>query len=403
MRLNLLFLLLIAVPSAAQAPSPSGLTPDDYRADARSIEPLIAAQYAYLDRFERGLAPISPRLRAEAEQVTDRQSLLVFAERVLLALADHHAITGASTAHSWAVVPSYADLWIERLSADYVVGAIRDGSPAAAAGIVPGDLLTGVSGVPIAVAVEAFWSDLGLPLTDERASFAARVLAAGRRDSSRQLELRRRSGETRTVELPNLYTVARAAGERRLVVSQRRGGALEIRFNDSLGENGTIAEFDAAMAEARPAERIVIDLTETPSGGNTVVARALMGWFVTRARSYQIHSLPAEERATGVPRQWVEQVLPRAGKSHRGPVMVRVGRWTGSMGEGLAIGFHAIGADVVGTRMAGLRGAVYDHRLGRTGLVLKLPTERLYAVDGTPRENFVPQPPIRVLHHRSPK
>ena len=69
MRFTLLFLLLVAVPSAAQAPSPSALTPDDYRVDARSIEPLIAAQYAYLDRFEGGLAPISPRSRAEAEQV----------------------------------------------------------------------------------------------------------------------------------------------------------------------------------------------------------------------------------------------------------------------------------------------------------------------------------------------
>ena len=239
----------------------------------------------------------------------------------------------------------------------------------------------------------------GLPLTDERASFAARVLAAGRRDSPRHLELRSRSGETRAVELPNLYAANRERLERPLVVSERRGGALEIRLNDSLGENGTIAAFDAAMAGARPAERIVIDLTETPSGGNTVVARAIMGWFVTRARSYQIHSLPAEERATGVPRQWVEQVLPRPGKSHRGSVTVRVGRWTGSMGEGLAIGFHAIGADVVGTRMAGLRGAVYDHRLSRTGLVLKLPTERLYAVGGTPREDFIPQQP----HPRAPR
>jgi len=288
-----LFLLLVTVPSAAQAPSPSALTPDDYRVDARSIEPLIAAQYAYIDRFEDGRAPISPRLRAEAEQVTDRQSLLVFAERVLLALADHHAITGASTAHSWAVVPSYSDLWIERRNAGYVVGAIRDGSPAAGAGIVPGDLLTAVSGVPIGVAVEGFWADLGVPLTDERASFAARVLAAGRRDSPRHLELRSRSGETRAVELPNLYAANREGLERRLVVSERRGGALEIRLNDSLGEDGTIAAFDAAMAGARRAERIVIDLTETPSGGNTVVARAIMGWFVTRARSYQIHSLPA--------------------------------------------------------------------------------------------------------------
>ena len=70
---------------------------------------------------------------------------------------------------------------------------------------------------------------------------------------------------------------------------------------------------------------------------------------------------------------------------------VRVGRWTGSMGEGLAVGFDAIGARVEGGLMAGLLGAIYDHRLERSALVVKLPTERLYAVDGTPREAFVPR------------
>ena len=61
------------------------------------------------------------------------------------------------------------------------------------------------------------------------------------------------------------------------------------------------------------------------------------------------------------------------------------------MGEGLAIGLNAIGARVEGSRMAGLLGAIYDHRLERSGQVIKIPTERLYAVDGTPREHFVPK------------
>jgi carboxyl-terminal processing protease len=63
------------------------------------------------------------------------------------------------------------------------------------------------------------------------------------------------------------------------------------------------------------------------------------------------------------------------------------------MGEGLGIGFHAIGARVEGSRMAGLLGAIYDHKLERSGQVIKLPTERLYAVDGTAREQFVPKAP----------
>jgi carboxyl-terminal processing protease len=163
-----------------------------------------------------------------------------------------------------------------------------------------------------------------------------------------------------------------------------------IRFNDSLGDDRTVATFDAAMAGALPDQPIVLDLTDTASGGNTVVARAIMGWFVDAPTAYQIHNLPAEERETGVPRQWIEQVLPRPGKRHHGTVTVRVGRWTGSLGEGLAVGLDALGAEVVGDPMAGLLGAIYDHRLANSGLVIKLPTERLYAVDGTPREDFRP-------------
>ncbi|HRJ63702.1 MAG TPA: S41 family peptidase, partial [Brevundimonas sp.] len=179
-------------------------------------------------------------------------------------------------------------------------------------------------------------------------------------------------------------------GERPPISTLPSGEALIIRFNDSLGDSDTVAAFDAIMTAAQPDQTVVLDLRDTASGGNTVVARGIMGWFVDEARPYQIHRLPAEERETGVPRQWVEQVLPRPGKRHHGPVVVRVGRWTGSMGEGLAIGLDSLDALVVGEPMAGLLGAIHDHRLSNSGLVIKLPTERLYAVDGTPREAFVP-------------
>jgi carboxyl-terminal processing protease len=136
--------------------------------------------------------------------------------------------------------------------------------------------------------------------------------------------------------------------------------------------------------------KIILDLTDTPSGGNTSVARAIMGWFVSRASSFQMHQLPAEERETGIARQWIEQVLPREGKHHVTLPIVRVGRWTGSMGEGLAIGFAAFGARVEGTQMAQLKGAVYDFTLPSSGLTVKFPAERLYTVKGRPREDFVP-------------
>ena len=359
----------------------------DYAADARSIERLVNEDYAYLERFEGGHMPLSDKLRAEAEAVDSREELIRYAERALTTLADHHAITGASLADSWGLVPSYSDLWIE--GSDYAITAVREGSPAEKAGVRAGDRLTAVGGVSIVQAVEAFWADLGLPVTAVRAVYAARVLAAGRRNGPRHLTIGH-GGQTRELELPNLYTVR--PPDRPPLTASDQGEALAISFNDSLGEDETIAAFDTAMAQADPGQPIVLDLTDTASGGNTSVARAIMGWFVDRPTSYQMHVLPAEERQTGIPRQWLEQVLPRSGKHHDGPVTVRVGRWTGSMGEGLAIGFDAIGARIEGGPMAGLLGAIYDYPLEQSGVVIKFPVERLFHVDGTPRERFVPRP-----------
>ncbi|MDQ8029463.1 MAG: S41 family peptidase [Brevundimonas sp.] len=382
MRLALLLAALLPFAGLAHAQT-AGLTPEAYRADAQSIEGLINSQYGYLDRFPGGVMPMSDALRAEAAAVHDGATLLAYAEHALTALADHHAITGSSFRDSRALTPSYADLWVEREGEVWRITAVREGSPAEAAGVRAGETLDAVGDRTTTEAVRLFWTQLGLEPGGERDGYAARVLAAGRRDRPRDLTV---SG--RRLTLPNLYAVS--AGDRPPVTVIEAADRLTIRFNDSLGDSATIAAFDAAMTQARPGQTVVLDLTDTASGGNTSVARGVMGWFVSEARPYQIHNLPAEERETGVPRQWVEQVLPRAGKRFEGPVVVRVGRWTGSMGEGLAVGMDALGARVEGDRMAGLLGAIHDLRLEHSGLVIKLPVERLYAVDGTPREAFEP-------------
>lgn len=381
---ELLILALIwSVPAVATATATSQT--GDFRRDAQSIETIVNRDYAYLDRFPGAVMPLTDKLRAEAAAVTDRRSLLRYAERALLVLADHHAITGSSLADSWAVVPSHSDLWIERQGAALVITAVRAGSPSAAAGVMPGDRLRGIDGLPATRAIAAFLADLGLEDSDERAGFAARILAAGRRDRTRSLSIEHGNGPVRELVLPNLYM--RRPDRPPLIAT-----ATTICFNDSLGEDATIAAFDAAMRRIPSKSPVTIDLRDTPSGGNTVIARAVMGWFVTRATGYQIHNDPSEQRRTGIARQWIEQVLPRAGKYHAGPLTVRVGRWTGSMGEGLAIGLRAIKARITGGPMAGLRGAVSDINLAHSGITLKLPTERLMTVDGIPRELFLAPP-----------
>lgn len=362
--------------------------PADFAADARSIERLVNANYAYLERFPGQRMPMTARLRAEAGAVADEKGLIRYSERALALLADHHAITGSSLKDSWALFPSYGDLWVEPRGGRFAITSVRDGSPAFAAGIRRGDTLLAVDGQPLAAAVAAFWSDLGVPDGSGHDGYAARVLAAGKRDRPRRLTIGRAGTAPRHLSLPSLYTDRRP--DLPPVSVMASGRTTRIRFNDSLGDSATIAAFDLAMARLAPGDHLLLDLTDTPGGGNTVIARAILGWFVRKPAPYQVHALPAEERETGIARQWVEQVLPRSGKYRRGPVTVRVGRWTGSMGEGIAIGFAVLGKRVEGEQMAGLLGAIHDYQLEKSGKIVKFANERLSAVDGTPREQFVP-------------
>jgi carboxyl-terminal processing protease len=375
---------------ALSAASLQAASPADYASDAKALDQLIAENYAYLDRFG-GAVPTSPKLDAERDAVKENDALLHYAEDKLAALADHHAIAGRSFRTSWALVPSYADLWIVADAQDYAIDSVRADSPAAQFGIVSHDRLIAIDGVPIDQAVARFWNDLGFrSVTDpERRAYAARVLAAGRRDRQRVFSIDH-AGQVRAMTLASLYHIKSVDRPPLTVSSDSR--STTIRFNDSLGRRETIVAFDEAMAQLRPNTRLILDLTDTGSGGDSLIARAVMGWFIEKPHFYQMHHLVAEERETGIVRQWVEQVLPRTGKHFAGPVSIHVGRWTGSMGEGMAIGFMALKKPVCGGAMAGLRGAIYDFPLPATGLVVKFPAERLYTTGGIPREAVVPPP-----------
>lgn len=83
-------------------------------------------------------------------------------------------------------------------------------------------------------------------------------------------------------------------------------------------------------------------------------------------------------------------VSPR-GVRYTAPLVVLVGRWTGSMGEGLAVGFDALSrATVAGTEMAQLNGAIYSYTLPHSAIRFVIPAERLFHVNGQPREDFRP-------------
>ena len=79
----------------------------------------------------------------------------------------------------------------------------------------------------------------------------------------------------------------------------------------------------------------------------------------------------------------------------RKPVAVLAGRWTGSMGEGMAIGFDGLRrARVFGSPMAALAGGIEGYELPASGWSVRLPSYNLYHIKGM--ERHVWHPPYEV-------
>lgn len=368
------------------------LTRQRYQEDFDYLWNTVQTNYCYFPKKQTDWKQVRALYRPQLDTLSSRRSFVRLLENALAELYDNHAGLGTNRLDSHRLVPTGTDIWAEFVSDRAVVRAVRPGFGAERSGVRPGMVLTAANGLPMAEAIKPF-----LPRTLRQPDAAARnvallqllagdhlkprawsLLADGKAISARPDEP--------TMQLEDIHFPAR-------LEARRMGSIGYLKINNALADNGIIAEFDSALTALAGTQGLILDLRETPSGGNTTVARAIMGRFIKAEGPYQRHELPEEDN-TGIRRSWLELVAPR-GPRYTAPLVVLVGRWTGSMGEGLAIGFDALGrATVVGTEMAQLNGAIYSYKLPNSGIGFVIPAERLFHVNGRPREAF--RPPVYV-------
>lgn len=355
-----------------------------YQKDFDEFWKTVNENYAYLDKQEIDWTKVKDIYNAKVHTVTNIPDIVRLLELVINELHNGHSSLNTNLEASNKLVPSGADIFVEYVDNRYFITDLRKGFGAELCGLQTGMEIVKFNDRYIDDQLKFFLPKYTDNHNLQMIQYAISMLFAGTHDKKRKVTVVNK-GETKDY-FPDDFKPA--VSDSLLVSRIIEGKFGYIRINNFLGNHELISAFDKSLESLMSTESLVLDLTETPGGGNTSVARAIMGRFTDSTLPYQIHEV--DEYGFDTKRSWIELVNPRK-ETYRGRLIVMVGHWTGSMGEGMAIGFDGMNrATIVGTRMAGLIGAIEKFTLSETGISFQIPTERLYHVNGMPREEYIP-------------
>lgn len=372
-------MLLTTIAASAQIESA-------YHKDFEYLWNTIDSNYCYFNKKPIDRNKIKTIYAPQVDTATSRNSFVSIIERVLNELYDHHISLGTNTDQSRRLVPTGADIWAEFENGRAIVTEVRKGFDAEKAGITAGMEVIAVNGTRVNQAMQPFLAHTN---DAEARNYALRLLLAGDHVTKRVITIKNKHGVKDYYPDKDRMMLEQVKYPE-MVESEVIGGLGYIKVNNFLFDNSIIPKFDSVLNKLLNTKALIIDMRETPSGGNTSVARAILGRFITTEHFYQKHEYYAEEKETGIKRSWQEIVSPR-GITYTKPLVILADHWTGSIAEGITIGFDGMKrATVIGTTLARLNGSVESFRMPNSKIGFNIPTERLYHVSGLPRELFKP-------------
>jgi len=341
--------------------------------------------YAYMEKQGIDWNKVKDIYLPQADTITHDWYFVQFLEGVVNELHNGHVSLNLNLPISNRIIPSGADVFAEKKGNIFFIADVKSGSNAESCGLKPGMEIVKFNGKSVGPQLQKFLPKFTSKHNEAMYSYALNMLFAGSYDTKRVFTVRV-NGKEKDFH-PDKNPI-KPAPIHLLQYEILDGNIGYIKINNSLGNNSLIKEFDTALDALMHTKSIILDLTDTPGGGNTTVARGIMGCFTDKELPYQKHVI--DEKEFGTVRSWIEYVIPR-GSTYKGKLIVMAGHWTGSMGEGMVIGFDAMTrSQTIGTKMAGLLGAIYTFKMKNTGYGYQIPYERMYHVNGTPREDFVP-------------
>ena len=279
--------LVLAVVVFQASTQPAANLPDQRAADLAALDRFVRDSYAFLPAkatdWNRVISALMPRARAARDDTAWMHVL----EAALDALYDGHAQLNTNAPDSWRPVPY--GLWVEPNNGRYIVTAVQRGALPERTGVRPGDELVAIDGVSVSQLYESrrprFLTRTD-PLADEWALASA---VAGRHNSRYELLIRRAGREL--VLTPSGTTSARDDVE-----WKRVGSDIGLIGISTFAPNrDVVGAFDRALEALRNTRGLIVDVRSN-SGGDTVIARPIVGRFITARTQVRVDDQPPRSR-----------------------------------------------------------------------------------------------------------
>ena len=148
--------------------------------------------------------------------------------------------------------------------------------------IVGAELLK-INGIDFDKAIEQFPTHCNDKSSEKAREWIINKILAGRYNQPRILTLKLANDNTIEFDLDKLKFKQNAE----LLTTTIEENIGIIRLNNSLGNNSLINEFDKALEKLMNTKGLIIDLRNTVGGGNSYVARGIMGRFIDEPKPYQ--------------------------------------------------------------------------------------------------------------------
>lgn len=338
----------------------------------------IANNYAYLDSRTSEFDCIKKTYRDKVQNISNTAEHILFYETILMEFWDRHIQLNTNVKQSYRVnylVNSefkngktiLKDIWQTQLE------------PLPKENIIDAEIIR-FNDTPFQEQIEAFPTQCCDKQNPATRTWIGNKILAGRYSEPRLLTLKLTNGDTTQLDLDALNVKEETSYLSHKLLENNIG---YIRINNSLGETGLVNEFNQALDKLFETKALILDLRNTEGGGNTSVAKPIMGRFISKKQTSQLYQ--------NKKKQYSGFIKPNP-KTYTQPLYILANCWTGSMGEGVVIALDGMKrATIIGTEMARLRGGMTNFQFKSKDYAYVLSFEKILHIDGTPREDFIPK------------